>query len=112
MFFATVVVGQASIVRLGEEIAGLEEAQQVVKEQNASQVAKLREETEELRAQAEQVEVLMARCARLEVSAAKQFQMAPMNRSRRPFREFSRVATTFGSKRPLTRNIPRRCEGA
>lgn len=44
------------------------EAHQAAARENEVQNAQLREENEGLRGQAEQVEVLMARCARLEVS--------------------------------------------
>ncbi|CAM9275437.1 unnamed protein product [Scytosiphon promiscuus] len=60
---------EALIVRLQEEIAGLKEAQQVVEQNHALQIAQVQDEHEELQAQAEQVEVLMARCARLEEAA-------------------------------------------
>lgn len=96
MLLAT-AVGQALIVQLKEDVAGLKEAHQVVEEQNVSQVAQLREENEASQAQAEQVEVLMARCARLEVSTAKQRQGGPIDRRRLPFGNAITALDTRGS---------------
>lgn len=56
------------IARLEAEAAASKEAHGAAEKRFGLELAQLREESEGLKAQAEQADVLMARCARLEVS--------------------------------------------
>lgn len=56
------------MVQLTEEVGASKEAHKAATKSYSLQSAQLREENEGFRAQAQQVDVLMARCARLEVS--------------------------------------------
>ncbi|CBJ27263.1 vesicle docking protein P115 [Ectocarpus siliculosus] len=60
---------EATITRLEADVQASKEAHQAAARENEVQNAQLREDNEGLRGQAEQVEVLMARCARLEEAA-------------------------------------------
>lgn len=62
------IVLEAAISRLHAEVVASKEAFEAAASGHKLECAKLREESEGSRAQAEQVDVLMARCARLEVS--------------------------------------------
>lgn len=63
-----VVPVKAAIVQLKAEVGASKEAHGAAMKSHSLQSAQLREENEGLRAQAQQVDTLMARCARLEVS--------------------------------------------
>eukprot|EP00903_Cladosiphon_okamuranus_P005357 g5352.t1 len=60
---------EAAIARLEAEVASAKEAYEAAVSSHRLESTKLREESEGLRTQAEQVDVLMARCARLEEAA-------------------------------------------